>query len=175
MYLAHRRHEYEVRDPQFFIRQAVLCRPCDISLLYLEGHAARRSPWICPEHVLICFLWHSQQTATLAIVLLEWVVYCAVRTVCKHTCVSEDVTFMVLLSEGQAGESLELRNKVRLFEKKNNRVFACFRGLCISHVAAGKLINTREIMRTHTVEWEMWIYRAKAVFLRAPYPLNGAV
>jgi len=32
--------------------------------------------------------------------------------------VSEDVTFMVLLSEGQAGESLELRNKVRLFEKK---------------------------------------------------------
>jgi hypothetical protein len=46
---------------------------------------------------------------------LEWGVYCAVRTVCKHACVSEEVTFMVLLSEGQAGETLELGYKVTLF------------------------------------------------------------
>jgi hypothetical protein len=37
--------------------------------------------------------------------------------------VSEDATFMVLLSEGQAGETLELRNKVRLFGGKNEIAF----------------------------------------------------
>ena len=60
------------------------------------------------------------------IVLLEWGVYCAVRTVCKQACVSEDVTLMVLLSEGQAGETLELRNKVRLFGGKRKSHFCVF-------------------------------------------------
>lgn len=62
---------------------------------------------------------------------LDWGVYCAVRTVCKQARVSEDATFMVLLSEGQAGETLELRNKVRLFGGKTK-----WRFLPVSEVCA---------------------------------------
>jgi hypothetical protein len=45
--------------------------------------------------------------------------------------------------------------------EKQNCVFACFRGLSFSHVAADKLINMREMMRTRTIGLRNVIARGK--------------